>query len=153
LDKGIEGEIDIEEEISLEGVEEHKLINLYKKAAHLMTSTLRAFTPSALSGDLGANRYDSGCRRKNADPPSSGMGQEIKKLKWWQKALFCMNNVICHTQYDDYVERKCLHKKQHDLDARLRIVEKGKDASTQDVTEDQVNSEDTFSFASGIDER
>jgi hypothetical protein len=74
------------------------------------------------------------------------MGQEIKKLKGWQKALFCINNDVRHTQYDDYVECKHLWKKQHDLDARLRIVEKGKGASTQDETKEQVNSEDTFSF-------
>jgi hypothetical protein len=128
-------------------VEAHKLIKLYKKTAHLMTSTSRAFTPSASSGDLGGNRYASGCRRKNADPPSGGMGQEIKKLKWWQREMFCMNNDVCHTQYDDYVERKRLRKKQRDLDARLRVVEKGKGASTHGETEVQEKSDDTFSFS------
>jgi hypothetical protein len=54
--------------------------------------------------------------------------------------------MIHYTQYDDYLERKRLQKKQRDLDAHLRIVEKGKGASTQDETEEQVNSEDTFSF-------
>jgi hypothetical protein len=60
------------------------------------------------------------------------MGSEIKKLKWWQRELFCMNNDVCQTQYKDYVEHKHLHKSQRDLDARLRAVEKGKGASTQD---------------------
>jgi hypothetical protein len=54
--------------------------------------------------------------------------------------------MIHYTQYDDYLEHKRLQKKQRDLDAHLRIVEKGKGASTQDKTEEQVNSEDTFSF-------
>jgi hypothetical protein len=133
LDKGIEGDFEIKEGILFEGVVEHKLYKLYKKTAHLITSTSRAFAPSASSGDLGDNCYASGCRRKNADPPSGGMGQEIKKLKWWKNALFCMNNDVRHTQYDDYVKRKHLWKKQRDLDA-------------QDETEEQVNSEDTFSF-------
>jgi hypothetical protein len=57
-----------------------------------------------------------------------------------------MNNVVRHNHYDDYVEHKSLRKKQHDLDARLRVVEKGKGSSTQEDTEEQVNSEDTFSF-------
>jgi hypothetical protein len=100
----------------------------------------------APSGDLGGNRYDSGCRRKNADPPSGGMSQEFKKLKWWQRAMFCMNNDVRHTQYDDYVERKHLRKKQCDLDARLRVVDKGTGASTQDETEEEEMSNDTFSF-------
>jgi hypothetical protein len=39
LDKGIEGDFEIEEGILFEGLEEHKLIKLYKKTAHLMTST------------------------------------------------------------------------------------------------------------------
>jgi hypothetical protein len=57
LDKGIEGEFEIEEGIQFEDMEVHKLNKLYKKTAHLMTSTSRAFTPSASSGDLGGNRY------------------------------------------------------------------------------------------------
>jgi hypothetical protein len=93
---------------------------------------------------LDGNRYASGCRRKNVDPPSGGMGQEIKKLKWWQRALFCINNDVRHTQFAYYVERKLLQKKQQELDARLRVVEKGKGASTQEETDEQVNSEDTF---------
>jgi hypothetical protein len=96
--------------------------------------------------DLGGNRCASGCRRKDADPPSGGMGQEFKKLKWWQREMFCMNNDVRHTQYDDYVECKRLRKKQHDLDARLRVVEKGIGASTKDETEEQERSNDTFSF-------
>jgi hypothetical protein len=39
LDKWIEGEFEIEEDIPFEGVEAHMLIKLYKKTAHLMTST------------------------------------------------------------------------------------------------------------------
>jgi hypothetical protein len=97
LDKGIDGEFEIEEDIPFEGVEEHKLIKLYKKTAHLMTSTSRAFTPSASSGDLGGNHYASGCRRKNADPPSGGVGQEFNKLKWWKRTMFCMNNDSPHS--------------------------------------------------------
>jgi hypothetical protein len=57
-----------------------------------------------------------------------------------------MNNDVRHTQYDDYVERKHLQKNQSELDARLRVVEKGKGASTQEETEEEVNSEDTLSF-------
>jgi hypothetical protein len=75
LDKGIEGEFDIEEDAQFEDMEVHKLNKLYKlyeKTAHLMSSTSRAFTPSDSSGYLGGNRYASGCRRKNADPPSGG---------------------------------------------------------------------------------
>jgi hypothetical protein len=125
LDKGIEGEFEIEEDIQFEGVEAHKPIKLYKKTAHLMTSTSRAFTPSDSSGVVGGNHYASGCRRKNADPTSGSMGQDYKKLKWWQKAMFCMNNDVRHTQYNDYVDHKHLRKKQHGLDARLRVVEKG----------------------------
>jgi hypothetical protein len=74
------------------------------------------------------------------------MGQEMKKLKWWQRALFCMNNDVRQTQYKDYVDRKHIHKKQRDLDARLRVVEKGKGASTQEESQKQDKSEDTFSF-------
>jgi hypothetical protein len=74
------------------------------------------------------------------------MGQEMKKLKWWQRALFCMNNDVRQTQYKDYVDRKHIHKKQWDLDARLRVVEKGKGASTQEESQEQDKSEDTFSF-------
>jgi hypothetical protein len=43
-----------------------------------------------------------------------------------------MNNDVRQTQYKDYVEHKHIHKKQWDLDARLRVVEKGKGASTQE---------------------
>jgi hypothetical protein len=74
------------------------------------------------------------------------MGHEIKKLKWWQRALFCMNNDVRQTQDKDYVERKHIHKKQRVLDARLKIVEKGKGASTQDESQEQDKFEDTFSF-------
>jgi hypothetical protein len=74
------------------------------------------------------------------------MGQEMKKLKWWQRALFCMNNDVRQTQYKDYMERKHIHKKQQDLDARLRVVEKGKGASTQEESQEQDKSKDTFSF-------
>jgi hypothetical protein len=74
------------------------------------------------------------------------MGQEMKKIKWWQRALFCMNSDMRQTQYKDYVDRKHIHKKQRDLDARLRIVEKGKGASTQEESHEQDPSEDTFSF-------
>jgi hypothetical protein len=90
LDKGDEEEIEEEEEIQFEGVEAHNLIKLYNKTAHLMASTPLAFAPSASSGDLGSNHYASNCRRKNLDPPSGQMGQEFKKLKWWQRAKFCM---------------------------------------------------------------
>jgi hypothetical protein len=83
LDKGVEGEFEIDEDIPFEGVEAHKLIKFYKRTAHLMTRTPRAFAPSDSSEDLGGNRYASGCRRKNADPPSGHMGQEFKKLKGW----------------------------------------------------------------------
>jgi hypothetical protein len=74
------------------------------------------------------------------------MGQEMKKLKWWQRALFCMNNDVHQTQYKDYVDRKHIHKKQRELDARLRNVEKGKGASTQEESQEQDPSEVTFSF-------
>jgi hypothetical protein len=57
-----------------------------------------------------------------------------------------MNNDVRQTQYKDYVERKHIHKKQRDLDARLRIVEKDKGASTQEESQEQDKSEDTFSF-------
>jgi hypothetical protein len=127
IDKGFEGDFEIEEDFFDEDLEVHKL---YKKTAHLLPSTSSAFPSS--SDVLGCNRYASGCRRKNADPPSGGMGQEMKKLKWWQRALFCMNNYVRQTQYKDYVDRKHIHKKQRDLDARLRVVEKGKGASTQE---------------------
>jgi hypothetical protein len=138
LDKGIEGEFEIEEGIQFDDMEIHKLNHLYKKTAHLLISTSNV-PPSTLSEVMGGNRYASGFRRKNADPPSGGMGQEFKKLKLWQKAFFCMNNDVCHTQYDEYVGRKHLRKKQRDLDARLRIVEKNKGASTQEETEQQAN--------------
>jgi hypothetical protein len=78
LDKGIEGDLEIEEDVQFEDMETHKPNRLYKKIAHLLPSTSSAFPPS--SDVLGVNRYASGCRRKNADPPSGGMGQEIKKL-------------------------------------------------------------------------
>jgi hypothetical protein len=131
LDKGIEGELEIKEDFQFDDIEVHKPNKLYKKTVHLMTSTSSDFTPSASGDVLGGNRYASGHRRKNADSPSGGMGQEIKTLKWWQRALICMNNDVRHTQFDDYVERKRLRKKQRALDARLRVVEKGKGASTQ----------------------
>jgi hypothetical protein len=76
IDKGIEGDFEIEKDFLDEDMEVHK------KTAHLLPSTSSAFPPS--SDELGGNRYASGCRRKNADPPSGGMGQEMKKLKWWQ---------------------------------------------------------------------
>jgi hypothetical protein len=144
LDKGIEGDLEIEEDLQFEDMETHNPNKLYKKTAHLLPSTSSAFPPS--SDVLGGNRYASGCRRKNADPPSGGMGQEMKKLKWWQRALFCMNNDVRQTQYKDYVERKHIHKKQWDLDARLRVVEKGNGASTQEESQEQDKSDDTFSF-------
>jgi hypothetical protein len=75
LDKGIEGEFEIEEDFQFEDMEVHKLNKLNKKTMHLMSSTSRALTPSASSGDLGGNRYGSSCRRKNADPPRGGTGQ------------------------------------------------------------------------------
>jgi hypothetical protein len=124
-------------------MEEHKLIKLYKKTAHLMTHTQDTFAPS---GDMGGNRYASGSRRKNTDSPSGQMGHEFKKLKWWQRALFCMNNDVRQTQYKDYVERKHIHAKKCDLDACLKIVEKGKGESTQDEDLEQANYEATFSF-------
>jgi hypothetical protein len=127
-------------------MEAHKPNKLYKKTAHLLPSTSSAFPHGASSDVLGRNRYSSGCRRKNADPPSGGMGQEMKKLKWWKRALFCINNDVRQTQYKDYVERKHIHKKQRDLDARLRVVEKGKGASTQEESQEQEKTEDTFSF-------
>jgi hypothetical protein len=141
IDKGIEGDFEIEEDFLGEDMEVNKL---YKKTTHLLPSTSSAFLPS--SDVLSGNRYASGCRRKNADPPSGGMGQEMKKLKWWQRALFCMNNDVRQTQYKDYVERKHIHKKQQDLDAWLRVVEKGKGASTQEESQEQDKSEDTFSL-------
>jgi hypothetical protein len=57
-----------------------------------------------------------------------------------------MNNDVRQTQYKDYVERKRLHKRQRALDARLRVLEKGKEASTQDEPQEHDQSEDTFSF-------
>jgi segregation and condensation protein B len=57
-----------------------------------------------------------------------------------------MNNDVRQTQYKNYVDRKHIHKKQRDLDARLRVVEKGKGASTQEESQEQDKSEDTFSF-------
>jgi hypothetical protein len=144
IDRGIEGDFEIEEDFLGEDLEVHKPNKLYKKTAHLLPSTSSTFPSS--SDVMGGNRYASGCRRKNADPPSGGMGQEMKKLKWWQRALFCMNNDVRQTQYKDYMDRKHIHKKQRDLDARLRIVEKGKGASTQEESQEQDKSEDTFSF-------
>jgi hypothetical protein len=47
---------------------------------------------------------------------------------------------------DARVDHKHIHKKQRDLDARLRIVEKGKGPSTQEESEEQDPSEATFSF-------
>jgi hypothetical protein len=146
LDKGIEGYFEIEEDFQYDDMVVHKSNKIYKKTAHLLPSTSSAFPHGASSDVLGGNRYASGCRRKNVDPPSGGIGQEMKKLKWWQRALFCINNDVCQTQYKDYVERKHIHKKQRDLDARLRVVEKGKGASTQEESQEQDKSEDTFSF-------
>jgi hypothetical protein len=130
IDRGIEGDFEIEQDFLGEELEVYKPNKLYKKTAHLLSSTSSAFPFS--SDVMGGNRYASDCRRKNADPPSGGMGQEMKKLKWWQRALFCMNNDVHQTQYKDYVDRKHIHKKQRDLDAHLRSVEKGKGASTQE---------------------
>jgi hypothetical protein len=144
IDRGIEGDFEIEQDYLGAELEVHKPNKLYKKTAHLLPSISSAF-PS-LSDVMGGNRYASGCRRNNADPPSGGMGQELKKLKWWQRALFCMNNDVRQTQYKDYVDRKHIHKKQRDLDACLRIVEKGKGASTQEESQEQDPSEATFSF-------
>jgi hypothetical protein len=144
IDRGIEGDFEIEQDFLSEELEVHKPNKLYKKTAHLLPSTSSTFPSS--SDVMGGNRYASGCRRKNADPPSGGMGQEMKKLKWWQRALFCMNNDVRQTQYKDYVDRKHIHKKQRDLDACLRIVEKGKGASTQEESQEQDKSEDTFLF-------
>jgi hypothetical protein len=146
LDKGIEGEFEIEEDVQYEDMEAHKLIKIYKNTAHVRASTTRVFAPSGSSDVMGGNLYASGCRRKNVDPLSGSIRQEYKKLKWWQKAVFCMNNDVRRTQYDDYVDRKHLHKKQRDLDAHLRVVEKGKGASTQEETQEQEASEGTFSF-------
>jgi hypothetical protein len=75
LDKGIEGDFEIEEDVQFEGMEVHKPNKLYKKTTLLLHSTSSAFPPSASSDVLGGNRYASGCRRKNAYPPSGGMGQ------------------------------------------------------------------------------
>jgi hypothetical protein len=144
IDRGIEGDFEIEQDFLDEELEVHKPNKLYKKTAHLVSSTSSAFPSS--SDALGGNRYASGCRRKNTDPPSGGLGQEMKKLKWWQRALFCMNNDVRQTQYKDYVDRKHIHKKQRELDARLRIVEKGKGASHEEESQEQDLSEDTFSF-------
>jgi hypothetical protein len=123
-------------------MEEHKLIKLYKKTAHLMNSTQDSFAPS---GNMGGNRSASGSRRKNVDPPSGKMGREFKKLKWWQRSMFCMNNDVRQTQYKDYVEHK-IRAKQRDLDARLSIVAKGKGESTQYDEREQANYKATFSF-------
>jgi hypothetical protein len=128
LDKEDEEEREEEEEIQFEDMEEHNLIKLYKKTAHLMNSTQDSFAPSE---DMGGNRSASSSRRKNVDTPSGQMGHEFKKLKWWQRAMFCMNNDVCQTQCKKYFERKHIRAKQRDLDARLSIVEKGKGASTQ----------------------
>jgi hypothetical protein len=110
---GIEGDFEIEEEFLDEDLEVHKLNKLYKKTAHLLPSTSSAFPSS--SDVMGVNRNASDCRRKNVDPPSGGMGQEMKKLKWWQRALFCMNNDMRQTQYKDYVDCKHIHKRQQDF--------------------------------------
>jgi hypothetical protein len=144
IDRGIEGDFEIEQDFLGEELEVHKPNKLYKKTAHLLSSTSSAFPSS--SDVMGGNHYASGCRRKNVDPPSGGMGQEMKKLKWRQRALFCMNNDVRQTQYKDYVDRKHIHKKQRELDAGLRIVEKGKGASTQEESQEQDLSEATFSF-------
>jgi hypothetical protein len=144
IDRGIEKDFEIEEDFLGEDLEVHKPNKLYKKTAHLLPSTSSAFSSS--SDVMGENRYASGCRRKNADPPSGGMGQEMKKLKSWQRALFCMNNEVRQTQYKDYVDRKHIHKKQRDLDARLRVVEKGKGASSHEESQEQDKSGDTFFF-------
>jgi hypothetical protein len=122
LDKMVDKD-NIEDKIEIEGMVPHQRLKLYKK--HMVSSTQGKDT-SAPSGDLGGNLYASGSRRKNVDPPSGQMGCEFKKLKWWQRSLFCMNNDVRQTQYKDYVERKHIYDKQHTLDARLRIVEKGK---------------------------
>jgi hypothetical protein len=53
---------------------------------------------------------------------------------------------VRHTQYKDYVDRKHISKKQRELDARLRAVEKGKGASHEEESQEQDLSEDTFSF-------
>jgi hypothetical protein len=143
LDKDDEEEREEEEEIQFANIQEHKLIKLYKKTAHLMTSAQDTFSPSGYMDD---NRYTSGSRRKNADPPSGQMVHEFKKLKWWQRALFCMNSHVRQTQYKDYVEHKRVRAKQRDLDARLKIVENCKGASTQDEDPEQANSEFTLSF-------
>jgi hypothetical protein len=144
IDRGIEGDLEIEEDLLDQDLEVHKLNKLYKKTAHLVSSTSSAYPSS--SDVMGGNIYATGSRRKNADPPSGGMAQEMKKLKWWQRALFCMNNDVRHTQYKDYVDRKHISKKQRELDSRLRAVEKGKGASTQEDSQEQDPSEATFSF-------
>jgi hypothetical protein len=148
LDKGIEGDFEIEEDFLCDDMEVHKPNKLYKKTTHLSPSTSSAFPPS--SDVLGGNRYASGCRRKNADPPSGGMGQEMKKLKWWQRALFCMNNDVHQTQYKDYVERTHIHKKQWDLDARLRIVEKGKGLALKKSPKSKISLRTPSPLASGM---
>jgi hypothetical protein len=74
------------------------------------------------------------------------MVQEFKKLKWWQRAMFCMSNDVHRTQYTDYVERKHIHSKQRDLDKRLKVMEKGKGASSQVDDQEQDKSKDTFYF-------
>jgi hypothetical protein len=136
LDKeNIEEDIEVE----YEGMVTHQHLKLYKKHSVATTQGQGSSIPSG-------NYYASGSRRKNADPPSGHIGSEIKKLKWWQRGLFCMNNDVRQTQYKDYVERKRLHKRQRDLDARLRVLEKGKEASTQDEPQEHDQSEDTFSF-------
>jgi hypothetical protein len=83
----------------------HQCLKLYKK--HMV-----ATTQGQGSSNPSGNYYASGSRRKNADPPSGHMESEIKKLKWWQRAIFYMNNDVRQTQYKDYVECKHIHKKQ-----------------------------------------
>jgi hypothetical protein len=122
LDKMVD-EDSIEDEIVFEGMVPHQRLKLYKKH---MVATTQGQDTSTPSGDLGGNCYASGSRRKNVDPPSGQMGSEFKKLKWWPQAMFCTKTMVCQTQYKDYLERKNICTKQHTLDARLRILEKGK---------------------------
>jgi hypothetical protein len=83
----------IEEEILFEGMEQHQQSSSTR-------TTLWLATPSE---DLGGNRYASGSIRENTDPPSGQMGRELNKLKWWRRAMFCMNNDVHQTKYRDYV--------------------------------------------------
>jgi hypothetical protein len=82
LDKEV-GEDDIE--VEFEGMVTHQCLKVYKKH---MVATTQGQGSSNPSMDLGGNVYASSSRRKNADPPSGQMGGEIKKLKWWQRAIF-----------------------------------------------------------------